>query len=182
MSDKPFRWRTVVEVGVISAIIYVLLGAPGLKSSPQAQTLRKTEIEPPLAQAKAESLVYPDVFNLKCPEHKYNIHVFSATPLVVYIDGFLSEEEADHLVDIRFLLSNALVTSLSTDAFTAPANGKDLQCSAAVTRRRTRRSANRRRHLLTETTLYSVSSSEPWPFKDGLKILSSRGSGLNATM
>jgi prolyl 4-hydroxylase len=102
MSDKSFRWRTIIEVAAISVVIYLFLGTPGLSGSSKDHTSSSIEVDAPVAQAKAESLVYPDVKNLQCPEHNYDIHIFSADPLVIYIDGFLSTSEAEHLVDIRY--------------------------------------------------------------------------------
>jgi prolyl 4-hydroxylase len=38
-----------------------------------------------------------------CPlDPAYRIHLLSRTPLVIYIEGFLTPTEADHLVDIRY--------------------------------------------------------------------------------
>ena len=99
MSSRSFRWRTVLEVAVISIVIYVFLGTPGLPSSSKSESSIEKDV--PVARAKTESLVYPDK-NLKCPQHNFDIHVFSTSPLVVYIDGFVSDSEAEHLVDIRF--------------------------------------------------------------------------------
>lgn len=48
---------------------------------------------------KSDSLVFPDD-DLVCEPHAYNIRVLSREPLVVYIDGFLSQKEADHTVNI----------------------------------------------------------------------------------
>lgn len=31
----------------------------------------------------------------------YQVHLLSRTPLIIYIENFLSDAEADHLVDIR---------------------------------------------------------------------------------
>ena len=47
-----------------------------------------------------EKLVLPEK-DLSCPEHTFQTHYLSTDPLVVYISGFLSKEEADHLVKIR---------------------------------------------------------------------------------
>ncbi|KAH8804494.1 putative prolyl 4-hydroxylase alpha subunit [Xylogone sp. PMI_703] len=35
-----------------------------------------------------------------CPKHHYNYHLLSEDPLVVYIDSFISKEEAAHLADL----------------------------------------------------------------------------------
>ena len=102
MSNQPasFRWRTIVEVAVIGVVIYIFLGTPGLHSSSTSETPAHDDI--PVGRAKVESLVYPDK-DLRCLKHEFDVHIFSTSPLVVYLDGFLSEAEADHLVDIRYL-------------------------------------------------------------------------------
>lgn len=97
MAGQAFSYRTVLEVAAISIVIYILLGAPGLSS---------TKIEPattsdvPTAKAKVEHLVYPSK-GLQCPRHDYDIHIFSTNPLVLYVDGFLSNAESDHLISLR---------------------------------------------------------------------------------
>ena len=91
-------WRTVLELTVIASVVYFFIGAPGLSD---VLTSDKHDIVvAPNAQLKPNSLVYPDV-NLECPPHKYDVHVFSAKPLVIYIDGFLTGEETDALVELR---------------------------------------------------------------------------------
>ena len=99
MSNQSFRWRTVLEVAAISVVIYAFIGAPGLPGLFRGGSSKEQDV--PVARAKIESLVYPDK-NLKCPRRDYDIHVFSTSPLILYIDGFLGEAEAQHLVDIRY--------------------------------------------------------------------------------
>lgn len=96
-SSAAFRWRTVLEVAAIAAVIYVFLGTPGLNT---VLSSSGKKIETPKARAKIESLVYPEK-DLQCASHGYEVHVFSTRPLIIYIDGFLSDEEAEHLVKIR---------------------------------------------------------------------------------
>lgn len=48
----------------------------------------------------AEKLVFPEK-DLQCPQHSYETHILSTEPLVVYIEGFLSKQETEHLVNIR---------------------------------------------------------------------------------
>ena len=98
MSGQSFRWRTIIEVAVISAVIYVILGAPGLSAWSSSLSIQE---EAPVVQAKVESLVYPDK-DLKCSEHKFDIHILGTNPLVIYIDSFVTESEAQHLIDIRY--------------------------------------------------------------------------------
>jgi hypothetical protein len=38
---------------------------------------------------------------LSCPTHKYNTHIISQEPLVIYIEDFLSPDESTHLLKIR---------------------------------------------------------------------------------
>jgi prolyl 4-hydroxylase len=99
-SGQPaFRWRTILELTVISSVVYFFLGAPGL-SGILNTTGQKNVAIPPKAQLKPNSLVYPDL-DLTCAQHKYDVHIFSAKPLVIYIEGFLTGEEADALVELR---------------------------------------------------------------------------------
>ena len=98
MATESFRWRTVLEVAVISIVIYIFLGTPGLRNSLEGKSASDKDV--PIARAKIESLVYPNE-ELKCAKHDFGIHVFSTNPLVIYIERFLSEMEAQHLVDIR---------------------------------------------------------------------------------
>jgi hypothetical protein len=37
-----------------------------------------------------------------CPEHHYNIHLFSKDPLVIYIPNFITKKEASHLEEITY--------------------------------------------------------------------------------
>ena len=99
MPANSVRWRTVLEVGLISAVLYILIGAPGLPFT-IFQNSRPEEIDVPVARASTESLVYPDK-DLKCSSHDVGIHLFSTSPLIIYIDDFLSESETKHLIDIR---------------------------------------------------------------------------------
>lgn len=99
-SNQPaFRWRTILELTVIGSVVYFLfLGAPGLSGS--LTSGRKDVVAAPKAQLKPNSLVYPDL-DLECAQHNYEVHLFSAKPLVIYIDGFLTGEEADALIELR---------------------------------------------------------------------------------
>ena len=99
--SSSFRWRTIIEVAVISIVIYIFIGTPGISNTFLTSTT--TENDVPDIQAKAESLVYPDL-SLTCPKHDVDIHIFSTSPLVIYVDGFLSSSEAQHLVDIRYVI------------------------------------------------------------------------------
>jgi prolyl 4-hydroxylase len=101
MPPPSFRWRTILEIAAIVSVLYVFLGAPGLSGSLTSGGDEKKDVVKPKAHnIKPESLVYPDP-DLQCPEHRYDVHIYSTKPLVVYIDGFLSHGEADALVEMR---------------------------------------------------------------------------------
>jgi hypothetical protein len=97
-TQPSFRWRTILELTVIASVIYFFVGAPGL--SDVLSSGQKGVAPAPKIHLKPDSLVYPD-FKLDCAKHTYDVHIFSAKPLIVYIDGFLTESEADALVELR---------------------------------------------------------------------------------
>lgn len=182
MSNQPFRWRTVVEVAVIAVVIYVLVGAPGLSTSLQGDSSPAQKV--PVAKAKVESLVYPDK-DLKCPEHEFRIHIFSTSPLVVYVDDFVSEAEARHLVDTRYdpttNQSYMHMTQILTQ-ITAQKNGKSLPSSTKAARQRMNPSANPKKRSSTATQLSSASSSGHCRSRAGRRKLSSSVCGRRGTM
>jgi prolyl 4-hydroxylase len=99
---SSFRWRTLLELAAIISAVYIFLGAPGLSGSLTSSGGVKKNVPgvKPKPHIRPDSLVYPDP-DLECPEHGYDVHIYSTKPLVIYIDGFLSHEEADALVDLR---------------------------------------------------------------------------------
>ena len=98
-SPSSFRWRTVLELAAIVSVIYIFLGSPGLSGSLTTSGEKKNVVKPK-PHIRPDALVYPDP-DLQCPEHGYDVHIYSAKPLVIYIDSFLSHAEADALVDLR---------------------------------------------------------------------------------
>lgn len=156
-TSQGFRWRTVVEVGLISAVIYVLLGAPGFPAGLVTGGSSTAKNDVPVARAKIESLVYPDQ-TLSCAEHEYNIHVFSTAPLVIYIDGFLSEGEAEHLVNIRSVSLHFQGPRTPLTQHPARTNGRYRPSSTKVSRQPTLPSASPRRRSLTVTTSFNALS------------------------
>ena len=62
--------------------------------------------EIPLLNLEDDSFISPeDDVPVDCTlEGGYKTHILSREPLVIYIEGFLSEREADHLVGVRFVL------------------------------------------------------------------------------
>lgn len=96
MAGDTFRYRTAVEIAGIALILYVLLG-PGLYSSGGNDA---TQQDVPVAKAEIEQLVYPSP-GLQCEKHDFNTHIFSTSPLVVWIEDFLSDQEVKHLIELR---------------------------------------------------------------------------------
>jgi hypothetical protein len=89
---------SVVQYTVFGVFAYILAGAPLLSIFSSDSGVVKTQ----LSFDQAETLVFPEKV-LKCPEHKYAVHILSRDPLVVYIEGFLSHEEAEHVVTMRWV-------------------------------------------------------------------------------
>ena len=48
------------------------------------------------------ALVGPDDTALECPPDTYGARILRKEPLVVYLEGFLSESERRHLLEIRY--------------------------------------------------------------------------------
>lgn len=58
----------------------------------------------PALNLEDDSFISPeDGVPTNCPGEGpgYKLHLLSRTPLIMYIENFVSDEEADHLVDIR---------------------------------------------------------------------------------
>ncbi|KAF1953887.1 hypothetical protein CC80DRAFT_568297 [Byssothecium circinans] len=86
-----------IQYGIFAVLAYILAGAP-LQTllTPSSNHDGKVQI----SKEKIEGLVIP-IRNLTCPEHTFKgVHVLSRQPLVVYIEGFLSGEEADGVVEL----------------------------------------------------------------------------------
>lgn len=63
----------------------------------------------PALNLSDDSFISPeDATPLNCGkgEDNYQIHLLSRDPLAIYIEGFLSDREADHLVDVRCVSVN----------------------------------------------------------------------------
>ncbi|KJX96027.1 oxidoreductase like protein [Zymoseptoria brevis] len=97
MAGQSFRYRTIVEVAVISIVIYIFLGAPGFPASTtKVPSIPKANSK---GLPKVENLVYTSR-ELVCPPSHYDAHIYSTAPLLIYIENFLSHSEADHLISL----------------------------------------------------------------------------------
>jgi len=84
---------SIIQYVFLLGAAYVFLGAPIL------QILTGTSNSNTNSHSQPDDLVYPSG-NLTCPPHEYNVHILTRDPLVIYIPNFLSDEEADHLVEL----------------------------------------------------------------------------------
>ncbi|KAL5382576.1 hypothetical protein DPSP01_006414 [Paraphaeosphaeria sporulosa] len=105
MTSRSFPFASILQYIVLVIIGYILAGAPLLSfvigPTPDNQKARAGTGRPsPLSLDKAAGLVIPER-NLSCTEHMYKgLHVLSRDPLVVYVEGFLREDEVQHVVDV----------------------------------------------------------------------------------
>ncbi|KAF2255466.1 hypothetical protein BU26DRAFT_476362 [Trematosphaeria pertusa] len=100
--SSSFSLGTLVQYAFLAVLAYVLAGAPLLSILSSSDGRR--EIDRPrnveISKEKLESLVIPEG-NLTCGEHAYRgVYVLSREPLVVYIEGFLTEDECGHVVEL----------------------------------------------------------------------------------
>lgn len=115
MAGQTFRYRTILEVATISIMLYLFLGFSGFsnKADDKDESSRTSH-----SNVTTGKLVYP-AKNLQCQRHDYQVKIFSTSPLVIYIDHFLSDTEADHLIELRYDIacghhSHARTTDISS--------------------------------------------------------------------
>lgn len=106
-SASSFSVFTIFQYAFLALIAYVLAGAPlqeilfGRDGSGSSYSYHRDASVSSMSPQKLESLVIPDA-NLTCDEHAFkSVHVLSREPLVVYIEGFLGEKEANEVVELR---------------------------------------------------------------------------------
>ncbi|KAI4716159.1 hypothetical protein E4T48_07645 [Aureobasidium sp. EXF-10727] len=98
MNSQLYQPATLLQYVAILAAIYVFFNGP-FSSVSQGQSSDEESYDMPLSQEKAGQLVYSDLA-LQCDGHPYNVHVFSRSPLVIYIPDFLSSAESEHMIQI----------------------------------------------------------------------------------
>lgn len=101
MNPQLYHPATLLQYAAILAAIYVFFNGP-FSGVSQDQSSSDESYDMPLSQEKADQLVYPDA-GLQCDAHPYNVHIFSRSPLVIYIPDFLSKVESKHMIDIRYI-------------------------------------------------------------------------------
>ncbi|KAF2645659.1 hypothetical protein P280DRAFT_126152 [Massarina eburnea CBS 473.64] len=113
--SSPLSIWSLTQYGFFAVVAYILAGAPlqtlltQSVTSGSARTGKakwKDEFKvgggnrARISEEKANSLVIPDR-NLTCPEHRSKgVYVLSRVPLVVYLEGFLSDGEVKSMVDL----------------------------------------------------------------------------------
>lgn len=100
----PLSIGSTIQCIVLSIVGYMLAGAPLLSMLTGDANLSASQAPPEIHPDKLSTLVIPEA-NLSCESHAYKgVHVLSREPLVVYIEGFLDNDEASHIVDIRYVI------------------------------------------------------------------------------
>jgi prolyl 4-hydroxylase len=51
---------------------------------------------------------------LSCPFHNYNTFILSHEPLIIYIENFLSPDESQHLLEIRYTLTDISISNVDS--------------------------------------------------------------------
>lgn len=96
------KLSSIVEYLLVSAVLYIFVLSPALRTYFPSLVLETHQESQYQSFEKTDSLVVPDP-NLLCEQHGYGVRLLSREPLVVYVEGFLSEEEAEHLVDVSYV-------------------------------------------------------------------------------
>lgn len=94
------KLSSVVEYLLVSAALYIFVVSPLLRTYFPLFVLVDQESQYQSFE-KTDALVIPDP-GLQCEPHAYEVRILSLEPLVVYIEGFLSGEEAEHLVEVSY--------------------------------------------------------------------------------
>lgn len=106
-STLSFSLSSLLQYAFLGVVAYILVGAPlvSLFNFSGSEYSYSTSTSDGSAGGsvgdKLDSLIIPEA-NLDCEEHGYKgVYVLSREPLVVYIEGFLSEEECEGVVRLR---------------------------------------------------------------------------------
>lgn len=106
-SASSLSVSTIVQYAFLALVAYVLAGAPLQemlrgRGEGSSYSYSQDASAGSMSPQKLDGLVIPDA-NLTCEEHAFkSVHVLSREPLVVYIEGFLGEREADEVVQLRY--------------------------------------------------------------------------------
>jgi prolyl 4-hydroxylase len=95
------KLSSVIEYSLLSTALYIFVLSPLLHTYFPSLILESPESSYRSFE-KTDLLVIPDP-DLVCDPHNYNVHILSQEPLVVYIEGFLSHDEVEHLTNISYV-------------------------------------------------------------------------------
>ncbi|PSN60635.1 hypothetical protein BS50DRAFT_205493 [Corynespora cassiicola Philippines] len=108
-TSSSLSFGTAFQYAFLAVLGYVLAGAPLLsilsgKGPDEAGGRRRdgagAVVSTPIPLDKVDSLVIPET-GLECEEEAgYKTYIFSREPLVVYVEGFVSERERRHVVEL----------------------------------------------------------------------------------
>lgn len=102
-SSLSFSFSSLLQYALLGVVAYVLIGAPllSLVNFSGSEYSHSTNTAVGSVGDTLDSLVIPEA-NLSCEEHSYKgVYVMNREPLVVYIEGFLSEDESEGVVRVR---------------------------------------------------------------------------------
>jgi prolyl 4-hydroxylase len=92
-----FKPSSIIEYAIIAVPLYLFAISPLLRSLfPTSSTNSAASYQ---SFEKTDKLIIPDD-SLQCPPHQYTTYIGHHEPLVIYIENFLSDAEADHLVQL----------------------------------------------------------------------------------
>lgn len=91
--------RTWTEYAVLGALLCIILSGTSWQSLFGSPSNQRSEVHGMLSQDQSLFLVYPSP-DLECPKHALSVHVFSRSPLVIYIPNFVTEDESRHLIEL----------------------------------------------------------------------------------
>ena len=104
LSAMPFASGTILQYTFLAVFGYILAGAPflSLLAGPSGGVVNHFSFD------QADNLVVPEP-DLNCEEYGYKVHLLVREPLVAYIEGFLTNEEAEHVVKMRWVYLTLLL-------------------------------------------------------------------------
>jgi prolyl 4-hydroxylase len=102
-SSSSLSFSSLIQYAFMAAVVFVLAGAPLSSLISELYSGGASEVESPAHFRKLDNLAIPEA-NLSCSQHAFKgVYVLNREPLVVYIEGFLSDKEAKHVIGVRYV-------------------------------------------------------------------------------
>ncbi|EAW12362.1 putative 2OG-Fe(II) oxygenase family oxidoreductase [Aspergillus clavatus NRRL 1] len=108
---KSIRWGVAAALISLLSIAAVKLDPELFKSSLETIQFPLTSISEVFSKMQNESRTFEAMYkqySIQCPAQKYQTHIFTTDPLIVYIEDYLSHDETvylQHLAESRFMES-----------------------------------------------------------------------------